>query len=163
VFSCSLGAGGLPTKKRETICRLPWRYSFLWRTLKWPCCCDCPEQSIGIYSLEPTEYSCTCFRAALLCSCGRKLWVLYCAHKPSGRLWRAVPYVASKFPPRIFTARMCRRKIMSPSCVPDFLINYRAVCSGPRASWSTERTTTDGRKWTSTDQRTIHWMPTMTR
>ncbi len=51
MFSSSLGARGLPTKKSETICRLPWNYSFLQRTLKWACCCDCPEQSIGIYSL----------------------------------------------------------------------------------------------------------------
>jgi len=51
VFSSSLGARGLPTKKSETICKLPWNYWFLRRTLKWACCCDCPEQSIGIYSL----------------------------------------------------------------------------------------------------------------
>jgi hypothetical protein len=38
-------------KVSKTICRLPWNYSFLRRTLKWACCCDCPEQSIGIYSL----------------------------------------------------------------------------------------------------------------
>jgi hypothetical protein len=91
VLSCSLGASGLPTKESETICRPPWNYSFLWRTLKWPCCCDCPEQSRGIYSLERADYSCTCLRAALLGSCGRKIWVLYCAHKPSGRLLTPVP------------------------------------------------------------------------
>jgi hypothetical protein len=39
---------------------------------------------------------------------------------------------------------------------------YRAYCSGPRASWSKETTTTDGPKWTSTHQRTVHWIPVMT-
>jgi hypothetical protein len=73
VFWCSLGASSLPTKKSETTCRLPWNYSFLVRTLKWACCCDCPQQSIGVYSLEPTNYSCTCLRAAVLCSCGRNI------------------------------------------------------------------------------------------
>jgi hypothetical protein len=50
------------------------------------CCGDRPEQSIGIYLLEPTNYSCTCLHAAVLCTRARKIWVLYCAHKPSGRL-----------------------------------------------------------------------------
>ncbi len=84
------------TKKSDTIYRLPSNYSFPRRTLKRTCGCDCPEQFIGIYLLEPTKYSCTCLHAAVLCSCARKIWVPYCTHKPSGPLLRPVPQLASK-------------------------------------------------------------------
>jgi len=134
VLSCSLGACGLPTKKSDRIYGLPSNYSFLRRILKRGCCCDCPDQIIGIYRLEPTNYSCTCVHAAVLCSCGRKIWVLYCAHKPNGRPLRPVPWLASKFPPETFIVRVCAGNIMSPSCVRDFLFDYRAYCSGSRAS-----------------------------
>ncbi len=163
MLSCSLGACGLPTKKSDRIYGLPWNYSFLRRTLKRGSCCDCPDQIIGIYWLEPTNYSCTCVHGAVFRSCGRKIWVLYCAHTPNGRLLRPVPWLASKFPRETFIVGVCAGKIMSPSCVRDFLFDYRAYCSGPRASWSKESTTTDGRKWTSTHQRTIHRIPIMTQ
>jgi len=131
VLSSPLGARGSPIEKTATICRLPSKYSFLRRTLMRACYCDCSEQSIGIYSLKPTNYYCTCSHAAVVCTCGRKIWVLYCAHKPSGRRLRPVPVLASKFPPETFSAGVCSRKIMSLRCVVDFIFDYRACCSGP--------------------------------
>jgi hypothetical protein len=101
VCSCSLRPSGFADKESDTIYRLPWNYSFLRRTLKRASCCDCPEQIIGIYLLEPTNYSSTCLHAAVLCSCGTKIWVLYCAQKPSGRLLRPVPRLLPSFHQRL--------------------------------------------------------------
>ncbi len=74
-------------------------FSFLQRTLKAANCCDRPEQrEVLLKEIEqgaakfyqPTYYSCSCLRGAVLCGCGRNIRVLYPAHKPSARVLRQV-------------------------------------------------------------------------
>jgi hypothetical protein len=66
-FKCLLGVRGLPTKKSETIWRLPWTYSFLRRTLKLANCCDRPEESIGYLFTSLGTYLLFLLGYVLLC------------------------------------------------------------------------------------------------